>query len=166
VSAVTVRPAQPADATQLYAAWQALRRHYAATDARIIPAPVSQAEFAEDLARRLARPNSAVFVATATSGAIIGFITGSIDENQLDRLPELHATVGYLFVDPAARRHGAGRQLFASLAAWALTRDGVSHFEMPVLAVDSEAGHFWRALGFTPFIERLWAPLSAADGRA
>lgn len=158
-----VRAAQQGDAAALFAAWQALRAYYAATDARIIPAPVSQQEFAEDLARRLQRPDSAVFVATASSGHIVGFITGSVEDNQADRLPERVATVGHLFVEPSARRNGAGRQLFAALAAWATARDGVSHFEMPVLAVDGEAGHFWRALGFTPFIERLWAPLSIAD---
>jgi len=160
--AVAVRLARVSDGAALFEAWQALRQHYAAIDRRIIPAAVSREEFLAGFALRLAELQSADFVAVE-GGAVVGFISGRIEANQPDRLPERHATVGHLYVDAAHRRSGLGRRLFEAIAAWALAQDGVSHFEMPVLAADPEAVHFWQAIGFSPFIERLWAPLSAPE---
>ncbi len=160
---IRVRPAQPADGPSLFGVWSDLRSHNAVTDRRIIPAPVSEAEFLEGLAQVFQRRSSATFIAEM-DGRLAGFISGGIETNQPDRLPERHATVGYLYVEPACRRQGVGRQLFAAFARWAESHDDIAHFEMPVLALDRGAESFWKALGFTPFIQRLWAPLSAADG--
>jgi GNAT superfamily N-acetyltransferase len=158
VSTLAVRPAQPGDAEAMYRAWESLRAYYASVDGRIIPAPVSESDFRADFVRRCARTDLAAFV--AVEGHILrGFITGGLELNQPDRLPERHATVGHLFVEPAARRRGIGKRLFGALSEWASAQTGVSHFEMPVLAGDREAVHFWQSIGFAPFIERLWAPL-------
>lgn len=161
-SAVIVRAAQATDGGALYQAWQAIRVHYAAADRRIIPAPVSEQEFVAGFRERLAREESADFVATVAA-RIVGFISGRAEENQPDRLPERHATVGHLYVDAAYRRTGIGRRLFEALAAWAREEEGISHFEMPVLVADPAARAFLESLGFTPFIQRLWAPLSAPE---
>jgi GNAT superfamily N-acetyltransferase len=165
VSDPVIRPVQAGDGPRLYEAWQQLRNYYASVDRRIIPAPISREEFVADFERRLLRPDCATFIA-AESKHVVGFITGTVELNQPDRLPERHATVGNLFVDAEHRRDGLGRRLFESLATWALAQDGVSHFEMPVLAADDEAVHFWHSIGFTPFILRLWAPLSAPEADA
>jgi len=158
----TIRPARAGDGPALFAIWEALRQYNASIDERIIPAAVSEREFLAGLDEVLGRDRSVAFVAEAESGCV-GFVTGSIEENQPDRLPPLHATIGYLFVAATHRRQGIARSLFAAVAAWATKRADVSHFEMPVLAADEEATHFWRAIGFSPFIVRLWAPLSALD---
>ncbi len=157
-----IRAAMPGDAGAVYAAWDTLRRHYAAVDDRIRPAPVSEAEFEADFTRRCARPDLALIVAFA-GGELAGFITGAVEPGAPDRLPEEHGTVGHLFVWPAHRRRGCARLLFEALAAWAVSSADLHHFEMPVLASDPDAVHFWRSLGFSPFIERLWAPLPRAD---
>jgi hypothetical protein len=34
---------------------------------------------------------------------------------------------------------------------------------MAVLSADDAAAGFWRSIGFSPFIERLWAPLGGAE---
>ncbi|HXU22821.1 MAG TPA: GNAT family N-acetyltransferase [Tepidiformaceae bacterium] len=161
-AAVTVRPANLGDGPAFYEAWQALRLHYANTDRRIIPAPVSQQEFLAGFRERVGRQESADFIAIVED-RVVGFISGRIEENQPDRLPERHATVGHLYVDAAYRRGGLGRRLFEEIAAWARDADGVSHFEMPVLVADPGARAFLVSLGFTPFIQRLWAPLSAPE---
>lgn len=163
--APTIRPVQLSDATGMYQAWQSLRSYYATVDRRIIPIPIGRDEFLADFEERLAHADLATFIAV-DSGKVVGFITGAIEENRPDRLPERHATVGNLYVDPGHRRAGLGRRLFKALAAWAEAQEGVSHFEMPVLAVDQEAVHFWQAIGFSPFIVRLWAPLSAPEPEA
>lgn len=162
MTGVVVRPAAIADATEVFAAWQELRAHYAATDRRIVPSPVTRAEFEAAFQERLGRDEAASFVAM-DGKRVAGFITGAIERNQPDRLPELYAAVGHLYVAGEYRRHGLGQELFAAFAAWAARRDGVDHFEMPVLAADDEAVHFWQSIGFSPFIERLWAPLSAPE---
>jgi len=162
IAAVVVRRAEAGDGPAFYQAWQAIRLHYASTDRRIIPAPVSQQEFVAGFRERLARPESVDFVAMAKEH-IIGFVSGRIEENQPDRLPERHATVGHLYVDATYRRGGVGRRLFEAMATWAREEDGVSHFEMPVLVADPGARAFLESLGFTPFIQRLWAPLSAPE---
>lgn len=157
-----VRPAEMSDATALFHAWQRLRNHNAEVDRRFIPAPVTMDEFVSDLAQLLRRSQSATFVAER-QGALAGFISGRVEQNQPDRLPETHVTVGYLWVEERYRRQGIARALFAAVADWARGQDGVAHFEMAVLGADQSAAAFWRAIGFVPFIERLWAPLSAPE---
>jgi GNAT superfamily N-acetyltransferase len=159
---INIRDARTDDGPALYSSWQSLRAYNASVDRRIIPAPVSQQEFLAGLELILARKTSATFVAE-DEGRIVGFASGGIEANQTDRLPEQHATIGYLYVEPPYRRIGLGRQLFQAIASWAASRDDVSHFEMTVLAGDEAAEAFWRSIGFTPFIQRLWAPLSAVD---
>lgn len=157
-----VRPAAAADASHLFGAWQRLQLHNATVDRRVMPAPVTEAEFQSDFTALLQRPHSATFVAEH-EGALAGFISGRVERNQPDRLPAEHVTVGYLWVEDRVRRLGIARALFSEISAWARTREGVSHFEMAVLAADQSAAAFWRSIGFVPFIERLWAPLSAPE---
>ena len=164
VAAVAIREARTDDAPALYEAWMRIRRHYASVDSRIVPAPVSAAEFAEGLSERIARPEAATFVAVAGSN-IVGFITGGIEPGQPDRLPARHAAIGHLFVDEDRRRQGIGARLFRALAEWAMQQDGAAHFEMTVLDADDDARLFWAAIGFRPFIQRLWAPLDRGGGR-
>ncbi len=163
VATHSVRGATPADGPAVYASWQRLRRHNAEVDRRFIPAPVSEAEFVSDFRELLVRPRSISFVAEG-AGGLAGFVAGSIERNLPDRLPEEHATVGYLWVEPRWRRMGIARALFGAVAEWARAQEGVAHFEMAVLTADAGAAEFWRSIGFTPFIERLWAPLSAPEG--
>ena len=155
-----VRRAQAADGPGLYGAWVDLREHYGSVDHRFVLAPVSEEEFTAGLAEALARGTTATFVAV-DDDRIVGFASGGIEANQPDRLPAYHAMVGYLYVEPPYRRTGLGRRLVDAVGRWAASYEGVSHLEMAVLSADHGAEPFWRALGFTPFIERLWAPLAA-----
>ncbi|MFN8508350.1 MAG: GNAT family N-acetyltransferase [Dehalococcoidia bacterium] len=159
---VSIRIAAPADGPAIYRAWGAIREHYAATDGRVVNAPVGEPEFIAALRDSIARATSCTMVAERGE-ALAGFISGGIEQNQPGRLPERHATIGYLYVAPEHRREGIGRQLVGALSAWAAKQDGVNHLEMTVLARDSAAAAFWRSLGFAPFIERLWAPLAGSE---
>lgn len=158
----TIRAAKPDDGPALYVQWMDLRKYNASIDRRIMNAPVSEAEFLAGFREVLAREESIACVAEV-QGRLAGFVSGGIGLNQPDRLPERHATIGYLWVGPQFRRHGIARDLFSAVAEWAIAQPGVSHFEMPVLAADEQAAGFWQAIGFSPFIERLWAPLSAPE---
>jgi GNAT superfamily N-acetyltransferase len=162
MSGVEVRAAQVEDADRVFAAWQALRGYYASVDRRINPAPIGRDEFIAAYQQRLGRPVAASFVAV-DGKRLAGFISGAIEQNQPDRLPESYVAVGQLYVAEAYRRQGLGQRLFQAIADWASQQNGVSHLEMPVLAADTEAMNFWQSIGFTPFIQRLWAPLSAPE---
>ena len=157
-----IRPATPGDGPALFEHWQQARQHNAALDRRVMHVPVSRDEFILDFREMLGRQSSIAVVAEA-AGEIVGFVSGSLEANQPDRLPERHATIGYLYVAEPNRREGIARRLFEAVAEWATRQDGVSHFEMTVLAADDAAAEFWRSIGFTPFISRLWAPLSAPE---
>jgi GNAT superfamily N-acetyltransferase len=156
--AVTIRPTRDGDAAALYEYWVVLRKHNAATDPRITLAEVSASEFAVAVAEVAKRPTSAAFIAEER-GRMVGFVSGGLETNQPDRLPERFATVGYLYVDPGSRRQGIARRLVAAMSDWARVEHDVTHMEMSVLAADVSAAAFWRSVGFSPFIERLWMPL-------
>lgn len=162
VGGVNIRPAAPGDGPALFGMWQKAREHNALVDRRIVPVPVSQPEFLAQFEETIARRQSAAFVAEI-NGQLAGFISGGVEANPPDRLPERHATIGYLYVSEQFRRRGVGRALFEAVARWARNTDGISHFEMTVMAADTEAAAFWRSIGFSPFISRLWAPLSAPE---
>jgi GNAT superfamily N-acetyltransferase len=159
---VEIRPAREADGPAIYRAWQALRALNASLDSRVIQVPVSEVEFMAGLRDGFSRPNLRVFVAER-EGLLAGFVSAALEINQPDRLPERHVTVGYLYVDPANRRQGIASALLEAVREWARGIEGVVHLEMTVLDADHDAGHFWQAAGFRPFIRRLWAPLDARD---
>ena len=158
MSSVVIRPAETGDGAALYRAWQTLRQHNSKLDSRIIPAPVSEAEFLAGLRESIRRPTATALVAES-DGKVLGFLSAAVEAGQPDRLPEQHATIGYLFVDPKARRRGVARGLYEAACRWAKEQDGVGHMEMAVLDNDKEACLFWTAMGFRPFIQRVWAPL-------
>ncbi len=157
----TIRTAMPTDAPALFDAWEDMRAYQHSRDPRIIPAPISRDDFIGAIDAMVSRPGSATFIAE-DNGALVGFIRGLVEMNQTDRLPDRHATVGYLYVAPTHRRTGLGKLLFHSVSAWAATQPGVRHIEMSVIAADPDAEGFWRSLGFTPFLQRLHAPLVPA----
>ena len=158
--AVNIRRASPQDGRRLYGEWQQMRQHNATHDARIVLAPVSENEFSAGLAESLARPGVTTIIAEEGE-RIVGFVSATVTASTPDRLPDRHVSIGYIFVDPSRRRGGVARLLIDAVREWAAEQDGVQHLEMPVLAADGEAASFWRAVGFTPFIERLWAPLDS-----
>lgn len=159
-----IRHVTAEDIPGMYRAWQEMRQHNASLDSRIVLVPVTEGEFAVAVREVMDRPASVAFVAE-DGGQVAGFITGAVEQNQPDRLPERHVTVGYLYVDPRHRRSGIARSLVESVKGWAAKQDGVNHLEMVVLSHDDSAARFWQAVGFAPFIQRLWAPLDAGgDG--
>jgi GNAT superfamily N-acetyltransferase len=163
MTATAIRRANAADGPTLYRAWLAMRQHNASHDPRIVLAPVSESEFCAGLYESLSRPGATTFVAES-NGVVQGFVSASVVANTPDRLPDRHVSIGYIYVDQRYRRGGVARSLVEAVRGWAGHQEGVQHLEMPVVAADIEASAFWRAVGFSPFIERLWAPLEVDAG--
>lgn len=59
-----------------------------------------------------------------------------------------------LYVDPAYRRRGAGRMLFAAVKDW-FTGRGIQRIELGVASVNKTAASFWRKIGFAERMRRL-----------
>lgn len=154
-----IRPATSSDGPAVYALWDQIRHNDADLDDRIVTMPIEERAFLADWSVQLARNTSHTFVASEDD-ALTGFVTVAIEAGAPGRLPERHATIGYLYVDPGHRGSGLGRKLFDAARAWAADQEGIEHLEMSVLAGNKAAEGFWRSLGFSPFIERLWAPLN------
>jgi GNAT superfamily N-acetyltransferase len=155
---LAIRRANPNDGPNLFSAWQQMRQHNASHDPRIILAPVTETDFSAGLYESLSRPGATTLVAEM-EGQVVGFVSAAVVANTPDRLPERHVSIGYIFVDPDHRRGGVARSLVDAVREWAGEQEGIQHLEMPVIAADTAAAAFWRSVGFTPFIERLWAPL-------
>ena len=155
---ITYRPARVADAPRLFGPWLTMRQHNASHDARIELADVSEEEFTAGLAESLARPGSTVVIAD-DGESIAGFLSASIVDSAPDRVPDRHASVGYIFVEAEFRRRGIAASLMNAVREWAAMQPGVTHLEMPVLAADTDAAAFWQSAGFSPFIQRLWSSL-------
>jgi RimJ/RimL family protein N-acetyltransferase len=56
--------------------------------------------------------------------------------------------VGLLVIDPAARRHGHGREAVALIEALARGWPGMSRLRVGVVACNERAVQFWQAVGF------------------
>lgn len=155
---ITIRAARAADAEGMYQLWSDMRSHNAKIEPRLVTAPISREDFCDAIDAILGRPDAATFVAD-DEGQVFGFVRVTVEHNPPDRLPERFAMIGYLFIAPRHRRIGVGRQLMTAAAEWAAKQEGVHHLEMSVLSGDEQAAAFWSGLGFSPFIQRLWAPL-------
>ena len=57
--------------------------------------------------------------------------------------------IALLLLDPAARGRGTGSQVVAAIDAWA-ARAGADRLRISVVARNTDAMGFWRALGFAP----------------
>ncbi|WP_298672200.1 GNAT family acetyltransferase [uncultured Sphingomonas sp.] len=93
---------------------------------------------ADDIARALAGPASAILVARR-AGAIVGSVMTGYDGHR--------GWVYYLAVAPDARRAGLGRALMDAAEAWLRAR-GAPKLQLMVRAGNEGAQAFYRALGF------------------
>lgn len=85
---------------------------------------------------------------------VVGFLAGDIGQRAIGR-PLRYGNAMWLFVHPAHRRRGIGRQLIAPAVTW-LTEEGIEAVELFARHDDPQ----WAARGFTPYLTRYVAPLT------
>lgn len=146
-----IRRAGPADLDALVDLWLEMARHHQDLDPYFRLSPGARAEARRLLARELADPDAAAWVAGDPPA---GFCVA-----RLDRAPAIHeererVEITDLAVRPRARRQGLGRGLAEAALAWALER-GVARVEIRVANRNAEGQAFWRVLGFGDFMEVL-----------
>jgi len=149
--APVVRRAGVAELDALVELWLEVARHHQDLDPYFRLRPDARDEARQLLARELADPDAAAFVAGDPAA---GFCIVRVDQ-----APPIHEETGRaeitdLGVRPGARRAGLGRALVGEAMAWARER-GVERVEIRVAAANSEGQAFWRAVGFGDFMDVL-----------
>lgn len=106
--------------------------------------PASRAQISSRLAEILERPEHAVWIAEAETGAAVGWahVTRMV---WLEMDP--HAEIGGLVVDADFRAHGIGSALLERAEAWAL-ENGLSSLRVHSNVIRDRAHHFYEKAGY------------------
>lgn len=106
--------------------------------------PSTEAQIGARLARVLADPEHAIFVAEDTTARVVGWIHVFI--NKLIET-DARAEIGGLVADPTVRRQGIGRGLMLQAEAWTKGR-GLSAVSLRTNIKRADAHKFYESLGY------------------
>jgi ribosomal protein S18 acetylase RimI-like enzyme len=157
-----VRPGTETDVPGMLRLWREMMDFHARVEPRFRPGPSPGAEQAWHLHLRehiFGHDEWCVLVAEE-DGRLIGQVLGRLVEPAPVFEPGRYGEVTDIVVHPSARRRGVGRALFAKLAAWFRER-GADHVELRVAHRNPASQAFWRAMGGTDYMDRLWFDLEA-----
>jgi len=152
-----IRPARSQDVEAVVSLWREFMAHQEGPEPRFRRAPEAEARFRE-IARAALEPGPSRFLVAAKGGQIVGYTLGRVASNPPTLSPPRYGYVAELFVRPEERGQGLGRRLYQALGAW-FQEQGVTSVQLRVLATNREGQRFWRALGFTDFMDILWRGL-------
>ncbi len=157
-----VRPWQPGDRAALLALNAELQDHERKDRPSRRPGAEMTEEYVTALETELARKgeDAALFVAESRDGAVLGFVTCFVVEDELEREPR-QVRIEDIVVAAAVRRRGIGRALVAAAVRFANERR-VRRIVLSVLTVNAGAAATYEALGFKPVrltLER-WLPMA------
>ncbi|MEJ7876713.1 MAG: GNAT family N-acetyltransferase [Solirubrobacterales bacterium] len=137
--AAEVRAAEPADIEELLEAYEWL---FAPPGSK--PHTWEARRSAEALREAIESRDAAVLVATASDGAIVGFVTGYLDLHSVRFGPR--CWVEDFAVDPPRRSHGVGKRLLEAIKGWAGER-GATHLELDSGDARTNAHRFYEREG-------------------
>jgi ribosomal protein S18 acetylase RimI-like enzyme len=161
-----VRPARPGDLPALAAMGAKLaRQHHTFDPARFfLPEEPIEDGYAWWLGKELARKEVVILAAVRTRDrAVVGYAYGRVEPRDWNALRDVAGVGVDLWVEPAARRHGAGAALVEALIA-ALAGRGVDQIVLGVAARNRLARQVFRGLGFREVMVELARPARAAAG--
>ena len=146
---IPVRPATASDQERLGRFGGALmRQHHAADPRRFIQVEHPEAGYGRFLVSQISNPNSLVMVAEH-SGAVVGYVYADVESTNWMELRGPCGVVHDVYVDEAARRLGAGRELMRAAIAWIRSK-GRSQVVLLTKTRNEHAQHLFAALGFRP----------------
>ncbi len=160
---ITIRLATPSDHEQLGRFGGALMRlHHAADPPRFIQVDHPEAGYGRFLVSQLSNPDSVVMVAEH-SGTVIGYVFAAVESTNWMELRGPCGVVQDIYVDEAARRLGAGRELMSAAIAWIRSK-GRSQVVLMTKTRNEHAQQLFTALGFRPtMIEMTLDQVSQGD---
>ncbi|HUN05596.1 MAG TPA: GNAT family N-acetyltransferase [Aggregatilineales bacterium] len=138
---------KPTDAPAIVELWSALVAYHRELTTDLPAAAVNgAARYAKRLIQRLDDPFTHILVAE-DEDRVIGFALGTI----VDLLPDIFNVEpgGYLadiFIDPAYRHQGLGRELIEQMINW-FREQQVHYIELSVAVQNKQAIAFWKAVG-------------------
>ena len=146
---ITIRVATASDQDQLGRFGGALmRQHYNADPKRFIHVEHPEAGYGRFLVSQISKPDSLVMVAEQ-SGTVIGYVFADVESTNWMELRGPCGIVHDIYVDEAARRLGAGRELMAAAIAWIRSK-GRSQVVLLTKSRNEHARHLFTKLGFRP----------------
>src|SRR5436309_12707777 len=146
---ITIRPATTSDQEQLGRFGGALmRQHHTADPKRFIQVEHPEAGYGRFLVSQISNPNSLVMVAEH-SGRVIGYVFADVESTNWMELRGPCGVVQDVYVDQAARRLGAGRELMRAAIAWIHSK-GRSQVVLLTKTRNEHAQQLFTALGFRP----------------
>ena len=146
---ITIRPGTASDQEHLGRFGGALmRQHHAADPGRFIQVEHPEAGYGRFLVSQLSNPNSLVMVAEH-SGTVIGYVFADVESTNWMELRGPCGVVHDIYVDEAARRLGAGRELMSAAITWIYSK-GRSQVVLLTKSRNEHAQHLFTRLGFRP----------------
>ncbi len=151
-----IRPATTNDLDEIMRLYQQLMGLHETLDPRLALDWDGIKAFRDHLVNVLDSDYDRILVAEAPDGAgLAGFIMGRLAQNPPVFRQPYYGYVTDTCVDERWRRQGIGRALFEALRAW-FRAQGLLTMQVNVAARNPTSQAFWRAMGFTDYLERLW----------
>lgn len=155
---VTVRQAIPDDVEGIVPLWQEMTDFNAALDPRMGITPEGAEHFRQFLLLRLEDDNSCVLIAEV-EGRIVGYTIGRVVSNPPVFSLSEYAYISDMCVTEGWRRRGIGRRLYQALCEWFRAK-GLSVIQLSTLHHNPVSQAFWRAMGFSDYLDRLWCEIT------
>jgi GNAT superfamily N-acetyltransferase len=139
-----------------------MRQHHAVDPRRFLQVEHPEAGYGQFLVSQLANLNSLVLVAEH-SGTAVGYVFADVEPTNWMELRGPCGVVQDLYVDEAARRVGAGRELMRATIAWIRSKDR-SQVVLKTMTRNDNAQQLFAELGFRSTM--LEMTLDHEDGRS
>jgi len=153
---VTVRPAVPGDYDAICDLMQELDAFHIELRPEILQPYTGRARTREHVSRYIGNEQRIMFLAELDGQAagLAAVETVSMPEHPMFRMPVI-AMLMELVALPSHRRNGVGRLLLDSVRAWTVEH-GIGCLQVNVQSGNEAALRFYQAMGFGPFLQRLW----------
>jgi GNAT superfamily N-acetyltransferase len=148
-----LRRARHRDLEGLVVLWGELIRYHVPLDPHYRLGPDADATWREYIGGLIGSPTAAVFV-SGEEGAPDAFCCVELRAPSRMLAESGRAEITDLFVSPELRRCGRGRALVEAALAWIGER-GIVRVEVRVVHANRDGQAFWRALGWTDFVDVL-----------
>jgi len=151
---ITLRPAVPGDRDSLGRFGGALmRQHHAEDPKRFIQVEQPEEGYGRFLVSRIADEDSLVLVAEK-QGRVVGYLYADVESTSWMDLRGPCGLVHDIYVDPTARRSGAGLALLQAAVDWIRSR-GETQVVLFTKTGNEHAQRLFKSLGFRPTMMEL-----------